>query len=402
MIIRIILFIILAAKCYSYSAPAAERLALHKEKKECFVYFPGDENYSVTFKNLGDWRLYVSGYNNKVITSYGECDYSQTKLQDCCAKLGFKLLTEEESKAYLKEIKWHKKSTSGAIIKPTFNDFVGTKAGPDGLSVSFVSYVVIGLLGIIVGGLFLYLRLSLLKKIKNQNSSNKLSLFLVFIYGIYPIICVGIAFFKTYGLVMDNPSTANIIAAIFMAVFIALVVLVTTLIFSLLSLFFVSLRQNIIAAILLLINLIFSISSLEYIIDITKTYNQKYVKPKLEQQKMQYAQEMKLWPKTINYANLPKQIEVAWLSDKEFTVKNLFPVKIYLNLRIKNLDKLANSNQPYKTELDYCEPAYDIPIEPNEMVKLATSKCAFPVSHKGFGIRIRSDIGYSAMSEENL
>ena len=139
----------------------------------------------MTFKNLGDWHLYVSGYNNKVITSYGECDYSQAKLQDCCAKLGLKLLSEDESKAYLKEIKWHKKSTSETIIKPILNDFISSKAGLEGLSLNFVSYIVIGLLGIIVGGIFLYLRLSLIKKIKTQNSSNsnKLSLFLIFIYG---------------------------------------------------------------------------------------------------------------------------------------------------------------------------------------------------------------------------
>lgn len=400
MIIRII--IILLVGCYSYSAPAAERLAIHKEKKECFVYFPGDENYSVTFKNLGEWRLYVSGFNNKVITSYGECDFSQIRLQDCCAKLGLKLLTEDESKTYLKEKKWHKKSDSGAAIKPILNDLNGAKAGMDDLSMNFVSYVVIGLLGIIVGGLFLYLRLSLLKKIKNQNNSNKISFFLIFIYGVYPIICVGIAFFKTYGLVMSNPSTANVIAAIFMAVVTSLVVLVTTLVFSLLSLYFVSLKQIMIAVVLLLVNFIFSVGSLDYIMDITKNYNQKYVKPKLEQQKIKYAEEMKLWPKTINVDNLPKQLEVSWISEKEFTFKNLFPVKIYLNLRVKNLDKSVNSNKPYKAELDYCEPAYDVPLEANEVIKLDTNKCAFPVNRKGFILRIRSDIGYSAMSDENL
>ena len=149
---------------------------------------------------------------------------------------------------------------------------------------------------------------------------------------------------------------------------------------------------------LLIINLYFSFKAHILIPKIFNSYREVTVIPKINKEKQLYSEQMKTWPKNLDVSHLPEQMILLFRDDKRVEFRNLFPIKIYLTLKAKNLSR--NKQAKYDPFLESCQLAYDVPLDPQASVIFDTNQCAFQIDKRGFSIMIRSDIGYSAFSRE--
>jgi hypothetical protein len=79
----------------SYSAPAPRQFAINEAKKQCGIYWGGDEFVAISLPE--GWDVYDDVIaTNEIATEYGNCSFENGDIQSCCTQLGFNYIPENE------------------------------------------------------------------------------------------------------------------------------------------------------------------------------------------------------------------------------------------------------------------------------------------------------------------
>lgn len=387
------------------SSPAIRQLLIHKETKECLVYFPGDEHFNNILNNPDAFESYSEGFNQILKTSMGECDYTNQGIDVCCEKLELKNPTSENIKKYISgpvyvntqktppppiEISSPAEKINNLVPKTPVTTATYSE------NESIVRYLLIAFIVSIISFLII---IKLFKKIKNKFNLSKTQsiLWSFFFFLIYPIICVVLTAYQTSSTITNHDT----IAPLFILAFYCVLVLATTALTSLVSLLFILFNKNFLALTILVLNLLLALNANEIIPQFVSLYYEKYEKPKIDQEKKTFQNDIKSWGQKIAFDNVPPQLELTWSNnDQEVLVQNKYPVKIYFRIRVRNQDRNISAMKPHDSLMEMCEVVYDLEIKPNETRKIKADQCSFPVIKSGYRFSVRTEIGYNLMSED--
>ncbi|MCK6596872.1 MAG: hypothetical protein L6Q37_00795 [Bdellovibrionaceae bacterium] len=408
MIVKKYLISFLLVTHFVKAGPALVQLAINVKDKTCFSFFPGDEHVSFYLKTPENWKTFPVGFNSQVSTSFGICNYSNKEVNDCCTTLGFKLLSKSEVELLLTRRDYQDpsivrdKSPINNQLK-VFQEKNQVSTGNDKLqkSNSFLDYKNWILYFILLYTfVFLFLLFKIFKRIQNSKEKEikNVSLKLLFLLKIYPVICVFLAIFQSYVLLKSDFEKIGILAFIYIISLDIIIVLFSTSISILVSLIGVLYQKELFFAPLLIVNLYLSFNIHVLLPKFFNSYRELAVTPKINKEKKLYSEQMKTWPKSLDISNLPKEMSLLLRDDKKVEFRNLFPIKIYLTLKAKNLSK--DKPAKYDPLWEYCQLAYDVPLNSQASAIFDTKECVFQIEQRGFSIMITSDIGYSAISNQ--
>jgi len=389
------------------AAPAPLQIAFQNDKRQCFIFFPGDENFSAYLKEPHGWKLYSEGFGRQILeTSYGICDYTGSQLKDCCQKLNFRLLTDTEISelittkshpTYLtseQSAKPDESKKNNEIVKKSDlsrqsnqNTEINQNSSYNRFSKIWIFCIV--LLNIII--LFL-----LIKKIK---IFSKLKIFeLNFLVYAYPNILAGLVFIFTYKHVVKDPHTNDLLVSVFAPLIMASYSYCISLPLVTICLLLIRYELRIIAFIVILFSFYLSTVPVVTVHQVNKALtNLELIAGGDANINLASIQnQIGSFPKQLSFDNIKPYIDIGWIESHKITVTNKFPIKIYMTLNLKNPQ--LNTAAKYDPQIESCQLLYQQELKPLTTIQISTQHCLFPGNLQKIDMRITSDVGYSAQT----
>jgi hypothetical protein len=389
------LILLLGFDFVANAAPMPAQLAINSDKKVCFAFFPGDEHFSVSLKDRQNWKTYSFGFQKIIVTPFGKCHFEQGELKDCCQKLGFTLLSNDEAGAYLeKQTILNPSAQSGPINQPIPEPETLKNKKSDELPKSQILYF---LFVVFMNLILLFLIANISKKIKNSNESKRNIAYAALISTFFPSFVLLITFFKSYHSAMSDPHTQNVVVAIFIAGFNSLIMSVVSFTIVVICLLAILYELSLIIIPLLMAGLYLGFNANRIIPQFFQLYQKKIVQPQIEMKKKNYLLDINSWPRKLDLANLPPQIKLEWKNRSSIVLKNMFPMKISVTIKLFN--PRAHLITKYDPLLESCQIFYQQEIESQATIEGNVSQCQFEIDQKLMELSIYSDIGYSAFSD---